>query len=99
MCHPDYAAFSTLGANPCDVQVRMAEELNIEPNSTRAIVVPYYVPDGTGLYLSDDDPVTLLNVTGGHYQLLYQTRRLTNEEISASTRYTEEQFDPSIDGD
>ena len=97
--HSNYAAFGTLGTNGCEVRVVVSEELIIEPDSIRAILVPYCVPNQAGLYISDDDPVTLLNIAGGQYKLMYQTRLLTDDEILASTHYTEEQFDPSVDSD
>ena len=97
--HSNYVAFVVPNNSDCYVRIVLSEAINVELTSTIAIVVPYYVPDKIGLYVSSDEPGERFEITGGDYQLLYQLRPLKDEEVASLMGYTKEHFDPDVDGD
>ena len=99
ICYQDFIAFDMLGdIESYWVKIAGAETLEIDPviaNAMKrprdyfkgnAIVLPFQIVDGDRLYVfGDDDAVTFsFTLPVGHYQLLFQNRFFTREEIEAS---------------
>ena len=82
--HPNFIGFKTRNnIGGCWVQAYVSESLSLEPDTERAIVVPYRVSDENYFYLSDDNLGEHVDLKSGQYQLLYQNRRLSNDEIES----------------
>lgn len=97
--YPDFIAFDMLGEERNYwVKLTVAEALEIDSTLTEnmesqyvyskesVIVLPFEVVKGDRLYLfgGDDDLVLSFTLSIGHYQLLFQNRLFTREEIEAS---------------
>lgn len=97
--YQDFIAFNMLSdIKSYWVKIAVGETLEIDPIITDAIkrprnsfdgnviVLPFQVVEGDRLYVFGDDDALILSFTlpAGHYQLLFQNRFFTREEIEAS---------------
>ena len=60
---------------------------DIQPETTRAIVVPFTVPEDGYINVNDDLYVSRLDIPAGKYQLLFELRQLTEDEIFTTEKY------------
>lgn len=102
--YPDFIAFDMLSdIESYWVRVAVCETLEIDPIITEAkdsfeasaIVLPFQVVDGDRLYLFGDDDAVVFSFTlpVGHYQLLFQNRNFTREEVEALPNFDYEDLD------
>lgn len=97
--HPNFVGFEIRNQiGSCIVEIHISNHLELESNTERAIVVPYYVSDENYFYLSDENSEVRIDLKSGQYQLLYQNRYLTDSEIESSGEF-EDVFDPKEDPD
>lgn len=83
-CYPNCIGFETRGKiGGCWIQVYISESLELESDTERAIVVPYYVSEENHFYLSGDHSSKSIEIKSGQYQLLYQNRHLSDSEIES----------------
>jgi hypothetical protein len=83
MWWPDFVCFlpvSDFGAY--HVEVWQASNVEVDSDTVRAILVPFYVSDIASVWVSGtDDRGISVPIPSGHYQLLFQNRYLTDEEM------------------
>lgn len=95
MCYRDFIAFDMLSdVEKYWVKIAVSETLDIDPIIAKAkdsfeasaIVLPFEVVDGDRVYVFGDDDAVIFSFTlpVGHYQLLFQNRDFTREEIETS---------------
>ena len=97
--HPNFVGFETRGEIGGGwVRVYVSNNLELEAEIERAIVVPYFVSSENYFYLSDDDSGQCVELESSQYQLLYQNRYLRNDEIEILGEF-EDEFEPEEDPD
>jgi hypothetical protein len=89
--YQDFVAFEGRGDNwAFSVKIYLADELTLQPDMERVILIPFTVPpEGTVLFGGYMDPViSPLQLLGGYYQILFETRFMTDAELAASDHYS-----------
>ena len=96
--YPNCVGFETRGEiGGCWVIIYISDHLELEPDTERAIVIPYRVTSGH-FEISGEESEVRINIESGQYQLLYQNRRLSNREIE-NLGVFEDEFVPEEDPD
>ncbi len=96
--YPDFIAFDMLSdIESYWVKIAVSETLEIDPIIAKAkdsfeasaIVLPFEIANGDRVYIFGDDDAVIFSFTlpVGHYQLLFQNRDFTTEEIEASPHF------------
>ena len=70
------------------LKIYHSRQLDIQPETTRAIVVPFTVPEEGYIEITGDLDVTRLDIPTGQYQLLFELRQLTQDEIFTTEKYS-----------
>ncbi|NEZ64144.1 hypothetical protein D0962_15325 [Leptolyngbyaceae cyanobacterium CCMR0082] len=65
-----------------------SQKLEIQPETTRAILVPFNVPGDGYIEITGNFDVTRLDIPTGQYQLLFELRLLTKDEIFTTEKYS-----------
>ncbi|MDJ0698023.1 hypothetical protein [Mastigocoleus sp. MO_188.B34] len=102
--YPDFIGFDMLSdAESYWVKIAVSETLQIDPIiaaakdsfEASAIVLPFQVINGERVYLFGDDDAVIFSFTlpVGHYQLLFQNRNFTTEEIENSPHFKHRDLD------
>ena len=61
---------------------------DMQPETTRAIVVPFTVPEDGYIEIIGNFDETRLDIPAGQYQLLFELRQLTQDEIFTTEKYS-----------
>ncbi len=87
--YSDYVAFAGIGHLYSSwLKVYIADSLSLRPDTHRAILVPFTVPEGGQLLAGAHmDSPSSFQIAPGEYKLLFETRFLTDDEIRSSERY------------
>lgn len=78
------------------VRIFVSDNLELEPDTRRAIVVPFQVPHSNILYMDNGDNLFPFPMKSGYYQLLFETRELTEEEVKKLPRFAQIYLRPSL---
>lgn len=100
--YPDFIAFDTIGdLERYWVKIAVSETLEIDSvvaenknsrgaNRASAIVLPFLIEEQDRVYVFgdyEDDIILSFTLSAGHYQLLFQNRNFTREEIEAEPNF------------
>lgn len=65
------------------VEIYISDTLELQPETIRAIAVPFTVPKANKIFISgSDDLGTPVSIGQGNYQLLFETRYMTVDDVS-----------------
>jgi hypothetical protein len=88
--YKDFVAFAPRGDQwSYSVRIYLSDELTLQSGMDRAILLPYTVPDEGILFVTGSygNPNISFEIAPGNYKLLFETRFLTDEEITSSGEY------------
>ncbi|MBE9062943.1 competence protein ComJ [cf. Phormidesmis sp. LEGE 11477] len=87
--YEDFVAFRNIGdSRSYSVKIYLSEELSLQEDIKRSILLPYTVqPPGELLVTGSYGECHSFQITPGKYQLLFESRFMTDQEIAASIEY------------
>lgn len=78
------------------IRIFVSNNLELEPDIRRAIVVPFKVSKRDIIYIDNGDNLFPFPMKSGYYQLLFETRELTEEEVKKLPRFAQIYLRPSL---
>ena len=71
------------------IKILTADEIVVSEGMKQALTVPFHVPSDGRLYVLGDDERIPFYLGPGHYNILFERRYMTEEEVAKVTDYAE----------
>ena len=88
----EFAAFRDIASGSQGtywIKVLSSDETVVSEGMLQALVVPFYVPSDGSLYIRGDRDYIPISIEPGHYNILFELRYMTEEEIARVPEYAE----------